>query len=583
MADLTEELFGSSTGARDLTEELFGKQRKPIQPIDANPTSGMSGFDLVAAGAGKALVDLGRGIGQYTTLVSRKDVEESRARDAALMQTGAGMAGNVVGNLAAFAPTALIPGANTITGAGIVGALSGAIQPSVSTEETGGNTLLGALGGVAIPAALRTAKVAKSFVEPFYQSGRDKIIGRAFRDVAGNQADDAVRNLSNATSLVPGSMPTAGEVARNPGIAAMQRTAVATDPVAMNEMALRQVANNEARIAALQTIIRDTATLKKDREAATNALYQLASGRRIEITPELDALFKRPIMKSAIGEARTLAANSGRNFSLTKPVDEISSATLITRPSEPGTILGRDAHTIKMALDDSIENAGTNGVGRNAKRAATGTKEEYLRQIEQQVNEYAMARDRFARMSKPINQSEVAEEIMRRSTGGIQGNMTPAAFNRALNDRTAQSALGRKGATIENTFDPQQISLLNNIRKDLQGVDYAGSAGRGVGSDTIQKLAFSNMLGQAGVPNAVRSFAPASIIGNVAQKFGNIAYSDANKKMAEQLARSMLDPQTVAKLMKSGITPKGLLEIENAVIRAGLPLSGGLLATDWAQ
>ena len=195
-----------------------------IPPIDVNPTSGMNGLEKFVAGYGKAGVDLARGIGQlWPGLVSRKDVEESRRLDKALMDTGAGTAGNILGNVAALAPTAMIPGANTITGAGVLGAVTGALQPSVSTEETLRNAGVGALGSAAVPAAFRGYKVAKSFVEPFYQSGRDQIVGRAFRDVAGNQADDAMRNLTNATSLVPGSLPTAAEAAKNPSIAALQR------------------------------------------------------------------------------------------------------------------------------------------------------------------------------------------------------------------------------------------------------------------------------------------------------------------------------------------------------------------------
>lgn len=560
------------------------KVRKPDALDRVNGADSMTGIEKFLAGTGKAFVDLGRGVGQYTPFVSRADVAESRKRDAALMDTGAGLSGNIIGGIAALAPTAMIPGANTIAGAGVLGAVTGAMLPSASTQETISNTGIGALGSAAIPSLFRAGRVAKSFVEPFYQSGRDQIVGRAFRDAAGNQADDAARNLLASNSLVNGSLPTAGEAAKNPGIAALQRTAIATDPVAMGEMALRQSANNQARIEALQRIIGDPSVLKEQRAIATEALYKMASGRKIEITPELDALFKRPIMQSAIGEAKTLAANSGRNFSLTKPTDAVSSATLVTKAAEPGSIMGRDAHAIKMALDDTIESAGVNGMGRNAKRAATSTKAAYLDQVERQVNEYAMARDRFARMSQPVNQSEVADLIMQRSTGGIQGNMTPAAFNRALNDRTAQSALGRTDATIAGTFDPQQLSILNNIKSDLKNLDYANSAGRGVGSDTVQKLAYANMMAQSGLPSAVRAFAPASIAGNVAQKFGNIAYSDANKKMSEQLARSLLDPKTVASLMKSGVTPKGLLALEEEISRLGVPIAGGLLgASNWAQ
>ena len=605
MANPYDDVFNSVVSGGDSSvspyDELWAQtapkqQNKKARTPDAldspNPTDGMSGTQKFLAGYGKSVADLARGIGQYTPFVSRKDVEESRRLDAPLMKTGAGIGGNIVGGMANLAPTAMIPGANTITGAGVLGAVTGAFQPSASTEETLGNVGFGALGGMAIPTAIRAGQVAKSFVEPFYQSGRDQIIGRVFRDVAGNQADDAARNLTGASSIVPGSIPTAGEVAKNPGIAALQRTAVATDPVAMNEMALRQVANNQARISALQTLIGDKNISVSAREAAVKALYDQANGKAITLTPELESLLKRPVMQSAITEARTLAANEGRPFGLSAGTSSQPSSVLganglpvSTVPGTPGTLRGVDAHTLKRSLDDTIEGfAGQNGLAKNAKRAAGDTRAAFLNQIEQQLPEYRQARETFAKLSRPINQSDVAELLLERSTGGIQGNMTPAAFNRSLSDRTAQSALGRKGATLENTFDAPQLSLLNNIKTDLKNLDYANSAGKGPGSDTIQKLAFSNMLRSAGLPNAVQSFAPLSIMGNVAQKFGNIAYSDANKKMSEQLARSMLDPKTVAELMKSGVTPKGLLDLENLVSRLGIPVTGGLLgASNWAQ
>lgn len=112
-----------------------------------NPIDGMSGMDKFLAGTGKAMVDTGRGIGQLFGAVSRGDVAESRKRDAPLMDTGSGVAGNVVGTAAMLAPTAWIPGANTIAGAGAIGAVTGALQPSVSTGETAMNIGAGGAGG----------------------------------------------------------------------------------------------------------------------------------------------------------------------------------------------------------------------------------------------------------------------------------------------------------------------------------------------------------------------------------------------------------------------------------------------------
>lgn len=124
----------------------------PIATPDPNSSSPVgseigSMLSNAASGAGKAFADLGRGVGQYLGLVSRQDVADSRRLDAPLMATGSGRVGNIVGNVALTAPTMVIPGANTVTGAGLIGAGMGALQPSVSTGETVRNTLVGgALG-----------------------------------------------------------------------------------------------------------------------------------------------------------------------------------------------------------------------------------------------------------------------------------------------------------------------------------------------------------------------------------------------------------------------------------------------------
>ena len=123
--------------------------QKPLAPLSVDPTEGMSTTDKLLAGAGKAVTDLGRGVGQMMGVVSREDVAQSRKLDAPLMSTKAGLAGNLAGNVALFAPTATIPGANTVAGAGVVGGLMGLVQPSVSSTETMANIALGGVGGAA--------------------------------------------------------------------------------------------------------------------------------------------------------------------------------------------------------------------------------------------------------------------------------------------------------------------------------------------------------------------------------------------------------------------------------------------------
>jgi hypothetical protein len=155
-------------------------QRVDYDTNKSNPTEGMSGLDKFRAGVGKAIVDTGRGIGQMVGAVSRDEVAESRERDKALMDTGAGLAGNIGGNVGTFLlPGGALAGAGRLagaagmarTGAALsnagraalmpqnirtaagVGAGMGAVQPSTSTSETMMNAGVGAAAG-AVPNAL---------------------------------------------------------------------------------------------------------------------------------------------------------------------------------------------------------------------------------------------------------------------------------------------------------------------------------------------------------------------------------------------------------------------------------------------
>lgn len=120
-----------------------------------NPTQDMSGMERFTAGAGKAVADMGRGIRQALAEDHRlawmldkvgidREIADARERDAALMETGAGMAGNIAGNVAAMAPAAFVPGANTMAGAATIGALSGTLIPTVGDDSRVGNAAFGA-------------------------------------------------------------------------------------------------------------------------------------------------------------------------------------------------------------------------------------------------------------------------------------------------------------------------------------------------------------------------------------------------------------------------------------------------------
>lgn len=139
---LNREVFGA-TGRDEDTLQVFN-------PFGKNIDTGIkigADWSNALAGAGKAFTDIGRRAGQAVGAVSATDIDESKKLDAELMSTKAGLAGNIGGNVAMFAPTAFIPGANTVTGAALTGAASGLVQPTGTEDSTVKNVITGAALG----------------------------------------------------------------------------------------------------------------------------------------------------------------------------------------------------------------------------------------------------------------------------------------------------------------------------------------------------------------------------------------------------------------------------------------------------
>jgi precorrin-6B methylase 1 len=553
-------------GPAGATAEQLGafitSQSSKAAPYD--PTEGMSTTEKVLAGIGKAMTDTARGAGQMVGLVSRDDVAESRRLDKPLMNTTGGTVGNVIGNVAINAPLAFVPGANTIAGGAAIGAASGLMQPSISSAETAQNMALGGIAGGAVPAAIRGFQIAKSAIDPFSESGRNLIIGRALNRAAGNQSAEAAQALISTQSAVPGVQYTAAEAANNPGIAALQRTATAIDPIAMNQAAARQAVNNTARVDMLEGIAGTHGARSKAvtaRQDVAGDLYDKARSAPIDpaaLTPEAQsniASFMQRIPDSMIERAKKLAKMSGINMD-----------------NETST---QGMHWVKKALDGEINVAMRSGDSDMA-RAYTILKKDLLNEMDQINPSYASAREAFSKMSKPITEMDVAQLIADKSVQKLTGNLQPNAFARALSDQTAQQASGMANATLQGAMTPQKMAALEAIKQDLIRQNFAQTAGRGVGSDTVQKLAMSNMLDQSGLPTFVRNFGPSGVAGNILQRGGQIAYADANKKMSEKLAQSLLDAQLTAELMQGAVP--GLLSgrLLEAGRRSGVALGASM-------
>lgn len=573
------------TNARQAQMAKNGVSGGDLMQAGIDPTEGNGFLKNAAIGLGKAAYDTGRGIKQLGAealnaaspkLVSdqtvadlRQQIDRTKAQDEPLMNTGGGVTGNIAGNIGmALAPGGVLKGASigartlgatgaaeglqvaggaamvpkTMLGAAGQGAAMGAIQPVGTEDSRGMNVGLGAGLGAAIPATAAVYRGAKSLIDPLTETGRAKILGRALQEASGGDAQ-LLTKLRNARELVPGSAPTVGEATNNASIAALQRSAFASTPEVKNAVVERGAQQNTARVGELL----DLAGSSGQRQAAVDARETISGqffkdARKEGIDPQVAAMLK-PQIDNLMERMPTGVLEKAKELA------RIKGETMGAEGSVSGL------HSIKKAVDDLIDGAAMTGMGKQTKSALLQYKGDLLKTLEDLSPKYMQGSRSYRAYSAPINAMDTAAEIAKRSVGGINDRLTPAAYARALRDETAQAATGFQGSTLANTLEPKQLARLQAIKDDLRRADFANNAGR-AGSDTVEKLAYNNMLAQTGVPNFLRSFAPTQFMGNVGVAGANLLYGGANKTLQKQLANALLDPKEAAKLLEAATPSK---------------------------
>lgn len=570
-----------------------------------DPTASMSTTDKFLAGAGKAFVDLGRGVGQLgagvadvlsprrqsiTSLVTgqktpsrvdemRAEVADSRKRDAALMHTTPGFLGNLTGNVAALLPTALLPGANTITGAGVIGALSGLAQPSTSTGETATNTVL---GGIAAPAAIGLARGAqalyqgaKGLIEPLTASGQERIAADVLRRSATDPAK-AAQFASQARELVPGSQPTLAQVAQDPGLAQLERT-VLNNPEYAGSLQNRFANQRQARVEAIKDVAGrgdhydDIAAGRAlfAKEDYAKAMEQGIDPRAAQaFMPQIQSLMERPSIQAAQRDAIRLAKENG----------------VALNESTAGSLQGLD--WIKKALDNKISIASNPGssIGKEDLRALLQTKADLMATMEQLSPAYKAANSNYAAMSQQVNSMDVARglldklnkpgsEYMQKGSAKEMGD----AYMRALSEsKESVKKVTGMNLGIGDVMAPRDVAALENVARDLGRKSFAENAGKATGSNTAQNLASQNMLrrmlGPTGLPE---TWAESSMLQGllspvqVASKM-----TGADKRIMDRIATSLLDPADGIGLLSAPATIPNIALLGAPATQRYLPAMG---------
>lgn len=334
-----DELVGQADGAIDPKMVVWDEE--PSSDLQPNPTDGMSTGDRIAAGFGRSIAELGRGLKQTATnagigiasamagspefrvalrqktdpIQARKqsEIDEARRLDAPLMGTTAGQVGNVAGILAQIlgpglalrgtaAGAAFLP--TTIRGNALQGAALGGVQATSSSESQTLNALAGGAAGGAGAAVFRGGAAGYNALRNLGRASVDSA-DRAAAGIISEQAADPASLQRLSPSQVPGVQRTLAEETLDPGIARLERSMRSTS----NEFDAIDRANNAARVNQLDRI----GGTESEMSAALLARDQTTGALRDQSLAE-GAVFDAAARQAA--QAQQQAARSAENMAV---------------------------------------------------------------------------------------------------------------------------------------------------------------------------------------------------------------------------------------------------------------------------
>jgi len=543
---------------------IAGQTAPPPEPEIKTDDPGLWGAFLI--GAGRTTDRLGKGM-QQLYLEAKDDRRglldlKARAKEEDRLYKPLQEAHPFATGMGESLPSMVVPvgGAATLPGNMLRMAVAAGVPASLeygSAKERAMRGVEAAAGAGLAPAGLAAlgaaGKTAKSLVEPLYSGGREVIQGRLLNRLAGDDAPNVLAKMKAAQPLVPGSMPTAGEVAENGGIAAFQRMAQGANPTDY-DLRFRQQAS--ARLNALRDIAGDSSKVQaaeKLRGDVTAPMYDQATNAVYTVDDKLQQLLDRPLGQRALTRAQTIAENDSRPFGFSTTSSAPFSGVGGAQPVATGRISGQGVQDLKMALDDMLKDP-TSGIVGKERKQVQNARGQLIDWMEGANPEFKTARQTYAKMSQPINQMVVGQDLLKKVTPalsdyGALGRETGETFARTLRDPDllVKRATGLKVApSLEDLMGPDKMGALTAIAQDLARKSNAQTRGGNVGSDTFQKMAMNNIASQSGMGSHAGLLLEAPGISRGLKW----VYRDVDEKMQREIADALLDPARAAKLME---------------------------------
>jgi hypothetical protein len=558
-----------------------------VDTATLDPTAGMSGVEKFRAGAGKSLADTPRGVRQlavdaldrgnamaYDALDAvgldgvaanfarhiaapvneyahtlRDEATAQRAADAPLMRTGAGLAGNITGNIVqtigpgvalhgTVAGRALLP--TTVRGNAAAGAVVGAAQPVAEDESrlvnAGAGTLGGAVGAGAPKLVGAAIRGARRLSPAATRSAQERAAAEALEGFAHDPA--AVRQaLTTPQTIVAGSLPSTAEATGDIGLGNLQRT-LANQPEFGAAMTLRNEANNRARVAAIETAFGGANAAQAE---ALTAARDLAARQAL-----------RPIERVAIQDLAPVVQGVTRlsvKHQASRPVREALAAVDAELPRIKTVA---DAHAVRRFIGDMLAGKVEGLDGKLAASQLITVRDLLDRQMRQAFPAWGTFLRDYKAASREIGQVNVGEALLDkgpnlRAVGDVP-QLSPDKFAGAADnlDRTVAQATGFKRATAAKALTPQQIKVVDEVRRDLERFAQTQRRGQALGSPTMQNAIGGNRVQDAVGPVGAAMIEPAS---GAAMLALNAMRKHYGGKVAGIVEEAMLNPERAAEIL----------------------------------
>lgn len=595
-----------------------------VNALPPDPTDDMSGFDRFRAGVGKSLVDTYEGLKQAAgdagsgpllalqqgtigalrgdgllesglVALSQLGAERKRLRDEqadrrqtdkALLDTGAGMSGNILGTLAQIlgpgvaargtaAANALLP--STVRGNAMQGLTIGALQPVASENERVGNALLGGVGGGAGAIAAKGAGAALN-------TGRN-LLARTGLNATDRQAGNVLareatnpNNLAITQSAVPGVQRTLGEASGDSGLMALENTMRAQSRGTFEPIDIR---NNAARVQQLQNIAgtdADMAAAEAARSAASEGLRERAFAEGAETlarNQQADALMLPA--STGISQLRqgiqAIARSGAGNPNVQNATNAVSRALNQTGDSVGGL------YNVRKYIGDLLNGraAGDDASARAASRELIQIRDLLDENLAARAPSFPEYLDAYRSASKPINRMEVGREVLSKAAGpspafDALGNpiLTPAGISRATNDLDAIAAKATdfKKARASDILTQQDLASLRAIQGDMQRIAQR-TRSAAAGSPTMERGSIADRTALQGIAGKL------PWVGRLFEHFEQ----QANQRLSERLAYLMANPSEAQRVLAAlpkedaGVVRKSLNQLALASGRSAQPAS----------